>query len=383
MSSREKILAILTGGVLAVAVVAMLVNKMILKPLATHKAAAKKLRLDVAKYETRVNKKPLYVKSIHDRRLRTFGATIEEAHRGIRAHLDTLLKASGLDVGTLTTQRDSSRMGTTEVGYLIQAKGSLKDTIDFLYLLDGDQHLHRVDSIEWTPIARSTDVNLKLRYMTLVIDPVKGLKAGKIDPSKFPVASKVTDKARRAYAAISDRDLFRPYVRMPDPPKPPPVVKKTDPPKPPPKKPDPPKPPTYRVTSLSNFPGTPPIVLENSKSGETTDYEIGDDLMGGEIVMVEYLKRPKVNDPEDVSLSRMIVRIERKYYAVDLGDALGDRYELSGDRMPLELIEAHRKLDPKATKTQQTSGPSAQREGNEAKPGTENTVSSNVGARAR
>jgi hypothetical protein len=57
----------------------------------------------------------------------------------------------------------------------------------------------------------------------------------------------------------------------------------------------------------------------------------------GEIAMVDFRPMPRPGKPEEVSDSRMIVRIGKDYWAVELGQRLNERRVLRPAELPEEL----------------------------------------------
>ena len=155
-------------------------------------------------------------------------------------------------------------------------------------------------------------MELQLRYMTLVLPARDGHQwpGGQFtDPRKIAI---LDGKERKLYDVIAGRDLFRPYlervaVR--------PVRRTTS--------RATPAAPTFvagdlRVVSLANWAGRPEVHVRDS-------------------VMIDYRTMPMPNNPDILSGSRVIVRIDRDYWAVELGQKLTEKRKLSASELPDEL----------------------------------------------
>lgn len=69
--------------------------------------------------------------------------------------------------------------------------------------------------------------------------------------------------------------------------------------------------------------------------------KIGDKLSIGQVVMVDYRELPKPGGkPDETSLSRVILKIGKDYWAVEIGDALGTRRVLRPKELPDRLKPA-------------------------------------------
>ena len=62
--------------------------------------------------------------------------------------------------------------------------------------------------------------------------------------------------------------------------------------------------------------------------------EVGDRLGTGQIAMVDYRALPMPGNPREISQSRVIVKIGRNYWAVELGQQLGQRRILRSQELP-------------------------------------------------
>jgi hypothetical protein len=81
------------------------------------------------------------------------------------------------------------------------------------------------------------------------------------------------------------------------------------------------------------------VIVGEAKDENAKTYKVGEDLMGGEIMMVDYRPMPMPGNPELVSNSRVIVRIGRDYFAVELGQLLDEKRKLQSDQLPTALKE--------------------------------------------
>ena len=186
--------------------------------------------------------------------------------------------------------------------------------------------LHRIENLSVQPGGDVATRRISFRYLALLFGPMSGVTLVTEEAALVP-----NEGRRKQLAAITRRALFRPYVKRPPPPPPPP---------PPPKKADPPPPSgpeTYRLVSLSEWKGRSEVVVLDTNKGLTTKYRTGDELAGGKVVAVDYRTLPRPKNPDLESSSRVIISADNALWAIESGDTLADKYELSADRLPPDL----------------------------------------------
>ena len=361
MNGREKILAITTAALLGVAMVWLLAVKLIFDPTADAKKKAFQAALDVDKLERQVRMEGEHRLNLRNWTLASFGDEPSTASELARAHLVRTVSRSGLASEDLALTPVSGRAvkGGREIGWNVRVKGSQDKLTNLLFLLDADPHLHKLDNMAWSPVANSTDMTLSLRYTTLVLDPVEGEPALPIDPDKVQIAAGVEkSEDRLAFNVIPQRDIFRPYIKKPPPPPPPPQPRppttvRNDEPVRPPTTPAP----TYQLVGLPTWNSQVEVVVKDVKTLKSTIHKVGEDFMGGEIVMVDYRPLPLLKKPEIISSSRVIVLVGREFYALELGQYVSERYLVPRDRLPAELVAQIPVLIPPAPAPGQAPAP--------------------------
>lgn len=339
MNPREKVLAIGAFVATAVLLVAFVLMRVIIAPTEEFRKQADKVAIDIDKYETKNRMKGVYVDTIVESTRQSYGADESTALEMSRAHLVKLIAKAGLagDDLSMTPVTGKSVKGGREVGWVIRVKGPVDRLTNFLYVINADPHLHKLDNITWTPIAGSTDLTLAARFVTLVLEPIQGMPPVQISPESMANTVVLDSPQRRWYGLISERDIFRPYIKRPPAPQ---VVSRPPQPRndaprtaPPPRTPTP----THQLVGLPTWNDEPEVVVKDSRQATSTIYKIGEDFLGGEIVMVDYRPLPLPKKPEIISTSRVIVRVGRDYWAVELGQYLTDKYLLTGSRLPESL----------------------------------------------
>lgn len=184
-------------------------------------------------------------------------------------------------------------------------------------------------------------------YLRLAADPVEADAAapneGRIEfqvaahatrYNAVELAAKPADQARGQYALISERDLFRPYIKKPPPPPQPQEVAAA------PVN----RPAQLKVVGLPTWKGKPTVVVRDAAAGATQTYAVGDKLIGGEIVMVDYRPLPDPRKPQLLSSSRVIVRLGREHWAIEIGGTLADKRKLQGTQLPEELNDTAQEI---------------------------------------
>ena len=335
MTKREKVLAASVGLAVVILVMAFAVNKVFLEPAARAEQQALDLQDKIERARAEKKKENTYQTRLKDLASQAFGADELRVSEQVRMVVTDVLALSGLSSQNLSLKPlVGSRVPGVyrEIGWSVRARGKQPQVINFLYLMSRDQHLHRLDNVVLAPVAGSQDVEVQVKYATLLLEPVKGEKLA-IDesPELPPDASVLESSERQAYNVIAMRDVFRPYI----PAKPQP---KAQPPDEPRRVADaPPKPGSdsrYRVVGLPTWGGKTEVLVRDASSGKVANFKAGDDLAGGKIVMVDYRLLPSPKNPEILSGSRVVLHIGSEYYAVELGQSLADKRTLAEGELP-------------------------------------------------
>jgi len=356
MNTREKILAAATGIVAVLLITYLAINRVFLMPAAQRFNRASDLVRQIERARAEKAKEPSYKARLKELAGRAFGTDPLKVSERVRSRLTDLLAMSGLDTEHLTLKPVvGGRVPGVyrEVGWLVQVRGQLARVVDFLYLVTKEPHLHRLDNMVVTPVRGRDEVELQVKYGTLVLES-KAFQEFETDAVGAEVTRAALEAPDRAgYDVIASRALFRPYVPAP----------KRSPSAPPPR-PDfrPPEPhgpsQRYRVVGLPTLGREPEVLIRESTTGKVKRYKPGDELGGGTIVMVDYRPMPFLQKPEILSGSRVVLRFGSEYYAVELGGYLVEKYRLGPDRMPPGLtMPPPEQTDAEATETGATTSP--------------------------
>ena len=339
MNKREKILAAGTGLIAVGFVTYMAINRVFLMPAARQFNQARELVIQIEEARAEKAREPSYKTRLAELAARTYGTDELKVSEKIRTRITAVLAASGLSAERLTLKPITGARAPgiyKEVGWMVQVRGALEKIINFLYLMTKEPHLHRLDNLMISPIQAQSDVDLQVKYATLVLYPPKGqtLATAKVTAEIDPAALEGAD--RKHYQVIATRDLFRPYIqaRRPEPTRPTPR----------PTAPSPPRPPEvprgrYRLVGLPTWGGKTDVLVRDSSSGNVARYKPGDDLAGGTIVTVDYRPLPMPGKPDILSSSRIVLRIGAEYHAVELGRYLSEKHTLKTEHLPPGLPE--------------------------------------------
>ena len=344
MSRREKIIAAAVGVFVAGLIVYLITDKLFISPMADAEAEAQRIAKSIRDLEAEKKLEKAYRASLDRLFGMTFGTDELDVSKQVGNYMVELLNRSGLgDVNQVIRPVTGARVPGVyrEVGWNIRTRGSLKNVVDFLYLLEAEPRLHRVENLSITPRRGSRDLELQLMYTTLILDRLKD--------EEFPETALVDGELprldtaeRKLYAMIEQRDLFRPYIKAPPAPSPAPVS--TEPREPPPRpsaplppQPTGPSPSRCRVVGLPTWQGREDVFVRDTQAGRTQIYAPGDVLASGRIVMIDYRRMPYPNRPELLSPSRVIIQIGPEYWAVELGQTLADKHMLTQEHLPEKL----------------------------------------------
>jgi len=344
MTAREKRVAVAAGAVAVALLGFVVVRKAVLGP-------SRRLDQDIVNLQNRIAelKRKEEQAAAAQARVRAlsrevFGRTSPEITERTRVWLTRLVAASGLKGEprrALPPRRLRKTPGDVALGWTVRAEGSLAAAVRLLHLLKADPHAHRVESLLLAPkVQKQRDrltrrIELSLTYQTLRLAPGKGavLAEPRLDLDEPP---ELPEDRRRQYAQIARRDVFRPYIRRRERLKPKPPRRETKVAQPPP-----PPPPAWgtglKLVNLTRWGGEQDITVRNTQTGQERDYKVGQELLGGRIVLVDTRALPSRADPEITVDSRVILRIRGAYWAVDRGQMLTQKRRLTDDELPPAL----------------------------------------------
>jgi hypothetical protein len=335
MTKREKALAAGAGLVVIIIVTALAVSKVFLEPAGRAEQQALELQEKLNRARVEQGKESVYKAHLKDLAAEAFGTDELRVSEQVRMVITDVLALSGLSSQNLSLKPlVGSRVPGVyrEIGWSVRARGKQPQVISFLYLMSRDPHLHRLDNVVLAPVPSSTDVEVQVKYATLLLESPKGEKLA-IDesPDVPPDASVLESPERQAYNVIVMRDVFRPYIQAkPQPQQPQP----NDEPR---RVAEPPRAGSegrYRVVGLPTWGGRTEVLVRDNSSGKVANFKAGDDLAGGKIVMVDYRMLPSPKNPEILSGSRVVLQIGSEYYAVELGQSLADKRTLAAGELP-------------------------------------------------
>jgi hypothetical protein len=349
MKKREKILAAVAGSVVGVLLASLAFYNFVIVPGRDYQDKADKLRADIHKAEDEKNKEPSYRARFKEIAGETLGTDENKVKEQLRARIAEDLIASGMSAANMSLKSTTGRLAGVykEVGWQVRARGKDTEVVKFLFLMSREAHIHRVDSLSLTPVASSNELEVSVKYATLMLDTPPGEKApdtGKVIDK--PAIKVLDDKEQLAlYDGIVKRALFRPYIQAV-----PQIARVTPPPDPNPRQPNPrppvdpvipptkaPPPPRYRLSALPAADTSPEVWVSDTTSGKTISYKPGDMLAaaGGRIVTVDYRPLPKSKDPwAPDSPSRVVLLVNNEYYSVECGAYLTQMRKMTDDQLP-------------------------------------------------
>ena len=342
MIKRERILIGALGFAALVAVMYLAVNRVFLVPAAQRMVDAEAIIGKIKHANAQKSKEVAYQNRLKSLAAMTFGADENHVSELMRSRITELLGQSGLSAQNLSLKPlVSSRVPGVykEIGWTVRSRGKLSHVVNFVYLMAREPHLHRLDNLVLAPVPGGTDVELQVKYGTLVLETAKGEKIETDRTAEDLPPGILQSGERLPYEVIASRNLFLPYIPGAPAQKPPPA----EPPRPP-TEPGVPRVPEgrYRLVGLPTWGSTPDVLVRDASTGKLATYKPGDDLAGGKIVTVDYRPMPLPNRPELLSASRVVLAIGADYYAVELGTSLAEKHPLAADQIPpgLPKLEA-------------------------------------------
>ena len=343
MDRRDKIILIVVLSVVGLGVAYFLLDRMLLSDLAMQNARRTKLTRRMNELKGGKALLSSSQKKIDAVAARTLGGDEQVVGKQVQARLSELLKKAGLAEDSVFPIKPAplgtaaGKTGDVEVGCRVTASGKLEQISNFLYYLDSEPYAHRVGRLRLTP--RKGQVNMEVEFLTLVLAGTKRRGVTTV-PASMPGG--VLESRPPEYAAITGRDLFRPYIQRP------PVEVAT--PKEPdrPAEPGPTRPPDapanpdgrQQVCDLSTYGGVCEVGVRDMNSNQVKRYKVGDALCGGTVAMIDYRVMPFPDNPKFESQARVIVKIGNEYFAVERGRTLADKWAMPVAKLPGALRAA-------------------------------------------
>lgn len=344
---HQRLILAIAGGLVAVGMLYGLVDKLLISPSAALDQEAVRLRGQINDVTKANKKKGQYEAHIKEATTQMMGGTETQASERLSATVQALIAKTNV-VGPATPLKPAPvGVGNfyKDIGQSLKLRGSLSQVVDFLYLLDNQPFLSRIDALELTRNPSSNVVELSATFRALIPDARNKDKLTTVAsmPSTEPAETEEDphDTDRRKYDAIVSRDLFRPYVKRIVEPTPPPAPTPTPPPQETPKQPSPPPETDYRLTGLPRWSiGGEEIILADPGDGSLRHFKLNDRVGSARIVFVDYREMPKPDNPKLLSYSRMILRSGQEYWSVEIGQRLSDKRPLKPEQLPPDLRKA-------------------------------------------
>jgi hypothetical protein len=337
VNRRQKILIGIAGLIALGFVMYLVVDRVFLVPAAQRMNDAKEVIAKINHARAEKKKEGTYQNRLKELAAMTFSLDENHSSEQVRSRVAEILGQSGLSAQNLSLKPlVSSRVPGVykEIGWLVRARGKITHVINFLYLLSREPHLHRLDNLILSPVPGGTDVELQVKYGTLVLELPKGEKAETDRTAEDSEPLVLQGAERGQYETIATRNLFLPYIPAAPVQKPPPAEGPRT-----PTEPTAPRVPEgrYRLVGLPAWGGQPDVLISDAYSGKVASYKLGDDLAGGKIVTVDYRPLPLPSRPDVVSASRVVLQVGARYYAVELGTSLAEKRPLPDDQVPPNL----------------------------------------------
>ena len=339
MNPRERILALIVAVLVIVGIGYMGVNRLLISPASKLDRQAEELQGKIERMKERKSTYQVQARRFGDLAAKALGGDENRTSELVQARLFTLLELCGISGESVSLTPQSPKKVTEtekEVSWVVSADGTLEQLIDLFYLLNAEPYLQRVENLSIREIRRKGPLRMRLRYITLVLGPMKGEEVTD-GASLVEVPPRDLDSEdREIYDVIAQRDLFRPFIeRM--------VAAKPDEPS---KSSKPHKSPDLdcRVVSLTTWGGQQEVHVRENATGEVEIYKPGESLGNTKIIFIDYRIMPMPNKPDILSGSRVIIEIDRTYWAVELGQNFNEKRKLSDDQIPPELAAEAKKL---------------------------------------
>jgi hypothetical protein len=325
MKKREKILTGAVLGIVAMFVLGFGIRAFFLKPLRDIDKQTATINEKIAKINQERREYFSAEDALKSITQKTFSPDPNEASARCGEMITRQIAAAGLSESDFTRLPAGSRRlrGASEIGWSIQGKGDLTKIVNLLFLLETSAQIHRLENVTLTSYEKPGEIRVRFVYLTLVIEP-----APEVDPIDLKPKFNLESPERLAYNSILERDILRPYIKLPPPP---PASSR---PGAPGAGTPPPGPESLKVVSLSEWEGQPEVHIRDTARNETFRYRPGDKLKDMKIVAVDYRAMPLPRNPQLLSHSRVILQIQDEYWAVERGQTLAEKRKLEANEWP-------------------------------------------------
>lgn len=326
MKRSEKLLAGLVGGLVGVFALGFGLKGFFAKPLAEIDKQTAALREKLAKIN---QERRDYFSAEDGLKLvaqRSFATDLNQASARSGEMITKQIALAGLNEADFTRLPVGPRRlrGASEIGWSIQGKGDLNRIVNLLFLLENAPHIHRLESVTLTSYEKPGEIKVRFLFLTLVLEPAPDFEPKELAP-KFALDS----PERLGFNSILERDLLRPYIKLPPPPIPgQPGASPSS---------APPGPESFKVVSLSEWEGHPEVHIRDLTSNKTTRYKPGEALKDNiEVVAVDYRPLPMPTKAGLLSHSRVILKIGEDFWAVERGQTLAEKRKLDASQWPVQ-----------------------------------------------
>ena len=337
MNRREKTLALVVAAMVGLLLLGVMVNRMYVQPKRQLQVQLAGARDTYQQNQDTLETGRFAAQLVAEKVDRTFATDPADALAISRSRLVEMLEHADLPVQLtrIDAERVDRQADNLTVGWSVSTRGRLAQLHRFLYMLQADPYLSRIESMSLRAQPRSVEYTLTLRYLALVLRD-----AGREAPVQLaPVPQPEGELYRQSWTLVS-RNVFRPFLPRPAPPPPEPRQAEQPRSQPQQRQPEPEQPrPTHVLSSLTETPKGYDIVVRSVIDGRSSfsDYSIGDRLGGGRIVMVEVRWREDPHEQQRYSPSRVILDIDGDYWAIEIDQPLNRRYRIASDRLPEAL----------------------------------------------
>ncbi|MGZ8939988.1 MAG: hypothetical protein ACXW32_12315 [Limisphaerales bacterium] len=326
MKKREKILAGVVLGFVALFVLGFGVKGFFVKPLKDIDKQVMLLRERIAKINNERREYFTAEDALKKTTQRTFATDLNQASARSGEMITKQIAAAGLNEADFTRLPVGPRRfkGGSEIGWSIQGKGTLDKIVNLIFVLQNSPQVHRIETVTLSAYDKPGEIKVRFLFLTLVVDPAPDVEPIELKP-KFTLES----PERFAYNTILERDILRPYIKATPPP-----VNSSQPSAP---STAPAGPEALKVVSLSEWEGQPEVHILDAAQNKTQRYRPGDKLKdNSEVVAVDYRALPSPRNPLLLSHSRVILKIGEEFWAVERGQNLAEKRKLEPKEWPAQ-----------------------------------------------
>jgi len=204
MNKREKIMAAGIGAIAALYGVHWAYQSMYVQPLADRRAEIDRLRTDIADRELEYARFRKASQQMKKWQAQSLPSDTEVARSLYQAWLVGLVGSAGFVGPNVDSSEPIARKGLyASLGFSVRGRGTLEQLTRFLYDFYHADHLHHIESLSLSPIAKSDELEIAMAIEALSLP-----EGARKDRLSTQPSDRLASQSLADYRSIVERNLF-------------------------------------------------------------------------------------------------------------------------------------------------------------------------------